>query len=412
MIADAGGAAYSPELTHEVTHLVVGPSFNSRDELLQNGKYMSAKQINNKRAKRQDGSRPIWIVWGEWLEHCLCAFGRVREEPYSAEIVSERKAIHPPPGELSQDIISRRQSASPRKMKNKNTRDDHAQIKSKRKLIKQETLPSMDVSGPTTVKRDRAAEDHSADISEKRMKLEPPATTPPGGIGDMDDSSTDALERLEPVAVKRQSPSLSADPLLSLTSNRASSLGPRPTMKKQRSSTQMELMGVQDLIAQKLEQASAPPVAGGSSNLVQHIDNGSLEDRQEGSSSGAGSRLSRMGKDRSNKFISKQKVAGQSTAEYDSDSSRTLPLPATDKKPGIEDHSAAQGQRSLEPAPTTDNDDAPPATIFSGMQFYIVPNEFPSGLVPRIEVAITARGGRVVTSDSPEVDYVMCKGVS
>lgn len=408
-IAACGGAAYSPELSSDVTHLVVGPDYQSRDELLTNGKYLCAKQINSKRAKRQESNRQIWIVWGEWLEHCLCAFGRVREEPYSAEVVPNREEIVPPHGEPSPDIIARRDSASPRKMRKHKSRDDHAQIKSKRKLIKQETLPSMDeANGPT---RKRAAEEDECANESKRAKKE--LEFGQDRIGPISDDLTDAdptsTETLEPVAVKKQSASLATDPLQ--PRERSASLAPRQSMKKQQSSTHLELLGVQELLTVKQEQPSQIATVASTSTSVA-ISKG-FEDHStqpEAGSIVAGSLLAKMGKARSNKFASgKQKESTVAEAEA---STSQAPLSAGYATENVKLPATAPRYDEIVQAYGDDEDIQPPSAIFEGMSFYIVPGEFEDVVIPRVREAITDRGGVIASCDSKSVDVVLCKTIS
>lgn len=405
-IAACGGAAYSPELSHEVTHLVVGPDYQSRDELLGNGKYICAKQINGKRAKRQESRRPIWIVWGEWLEHSLCAFGRVQEEPYCADIVPIREEVNPPHGQASPDIVTRRNSASPRKMRKHKAKDDAAQIKSKRKLIKQETLPSVyEVEGAS---KKRSTEDDEAPSQVKRAKKDADnGIYPKLEAGDqMNDLDPDGPDLLEPAAVKKPPGSQAAEPIAGAARERSASLAPRQSMKRQQSSAHLELLGVQELLTVKQDDSTQTNTSLTNSTTISTQTRTEDEVLQrELQPAAAGSLLAKMGKDRSNKFFSNKQKEVVSAGPEASTSEAVLPVASTSIN-------SAQDIASTLHEGNEEEETHPPSTIFAGMTFYIIPGEFQDHSLPRVCEAITERGGVIVEQDSSDVDVLLCKTIS
>jgi hypothetical protein len=435
VITQSGGAAYSPELTHEVTHLVVGPNFKNRDDLMQNGKYLYAKQINNKRNKRQNQGgeiikRPIWIVWGEWLEHSLYAFGRVREEPYSTDIVPDRNQVRPPPRERSQDIVQRRNASSPlKKMSKKQSRpkNDQAQIKSKRKVIKQETNHSLDGSSSemTMVKKRAADESEVNELSiSKRAKTEQGITSTETSNEIADSSILEGESRqeiLEPAAVKKQSPCLSANPFGPTidAASSSSSLAPRPPMKKARSSTHMELMGVQDLLVTKHEEFSQKqPIAPTSSTSSLRANTDKMTITSQPSSSTSGSLLSKMGKERSNKFINK--IKDSTPAPNDSaetSTSKAVQMLNRSETPDIDTRSASpipdsEAQEAMINAVGPDGEPPIPSRIFDNKRFYITPEDFNKQLSSRMASLMVARGGVQSDCTNDNVDYIICKTIA
>lgn len=426
VITQSGGAAYSGELTHEVTHLVVGPAFRNREDLMQNGKYLYAKQINNKRNKRQGESRkPIWIVWGEWLEHSLYAFGRVKEEPYSTDVVPDRNEVKPPPRERSQDIFARRDSTSPKKTRKQRTRNDHAQIKSKRQLIKQETNPSLNEQAMSMKKRSASESDGgSSELSmSKRAKTEQENSRleEPLELEGLPGENRSGKDILEPAAVKKHSPPLSADPLGStLHARPSSSLAARGPMKKQRSSTHMELLGVQDLLVPKLEESSQMQTMGPTSSAASmraKADSMAIISGMNASTNT--SLLSKMGKERSNKFFSKAKESTPGPSEPEASTSKAVQMPNKAETPNFtaQTHSAS-------PMPEVHYDitmdglapDSEPllpcSRIFNRKRFYIVPEDFDEQLRSRIANHMELRGGTYSDSIDESVHYIICKTIS
>jgi hypothetical protein len=383
--------------------------------LLHNGKYLYAKQINNKRSKREESRRPIWIVWGEWLEHSLCAFGRVKEESYSTDVVPDRSKINPPPAERSQDILARRDSASPKKLRKQKTRDDHAQIKSKRKLIKQESKPSI-MEVPQTASTKRAAQGVDDDLPSKRAKMERDTQQDlPTTEGD-----DTAQEPLEPAAVKKQTPSLSTNPLNAMEDEALSSSASKPPMKKQRSSTHMELMGVQDLLTPKQEeqsqmQMSVAPISS-TSSLRAKMDN--MHTSAETASSN--SLLSKMSKARSNKFISRAKESTPALSGPEASPS-TSSLKARKQEAESLDmplRSASPAALSGPPETLVDmsiQEEEPPfpcSPIFKGKTFYVIHEDFDAELRSRIAILMVERGAINIDQLNDEVDYIVCKTIS
>lgn len=420
MITKSGGAAYSPDLNNEVTHLVVGPVFTTRDELIENGKYKYAKQINAKRAKRQEAKRPIYIVWGEWLEHCLYAFGRVKEEFYSTDVFPDRHEVKPAPGQRSQDIIERRNIASPKKVRRQRSQGDQAQIKSKRKLIKQESVASMNGSERTSRKRSGTSEGVESLAVLKKGKTEPE-----GNDIDMEgrDSKASFLqekeskEDLEPAAVRKQSSALSLHPLDGPTNAPAATS--RAPMKKQRSSTHMELLGVQDLLVPKANSSSYSLQSAATSTTATLAPQPESSIMANPTPSGTNnSLLSRMGKERSNKFFSKGRESTPVQTKPDASTSKTT-LEAC-KAESVEVLS-----RSASPLPVPQMPDEEvqvaadhghnvpaPSRLFEGKRFHVVEDDFDKSLRSRITDLMIERGAIPSATINDKTDLVICKTIS
>lgn len=307
--------------------------------------------------------------------------------------------------------------------KEQRPKNDKAQIKSKRKLIKQETNHSLDGSEVTMRKR-VADDDETKELSiSKRAKTEQDSRPSEGSI-EIDASILEGESRqeiLEPAAVKKQSSALSANPLGPTldASTSSASLAPRPPMRKARSSTHMELMGVQDLLVTKQEEFSQKQiVASTSSTSSLRAKSDAMTILSEASSSKSASLLSKMGKERSNKFIIKAKESTPGPSESaEASTSKAIHLISKVETPDLDARSASPIPILGAPETTMDatileEPSLPCSCIFENKRFYITPEDFDGQLCSRMASLMVARGGIQSDCIDNSIDYIICKTIS
>lgn len=291
-------------------------------------------------------------------------------------------------------------------MRKHKARDDAAQIKSKRKLIKQETLPSVDeVDGAS---KKRRTEDDDAPNQVKRAKRDAdngmyPKLEAEDQINDLDPNGPDLLE---PAAVKKPSGSLAAEPITGAARERSASLAPRQSMKRQQSSAHLELLGVQELLTVKQDDFTQTNtfVTTSTTTSTQRRTEDEVMQRELQPAIG-GSLLAKMGKERSNKFFSNKHKEVVSASPEASTSEAVLPVASTSMN-------RSQDLASMPHEGNEEEESRPPSMIFAGMTFYIIPGEFQDHILPRVCEAITERGGVIVEQDSSDVDVLLCKTIS
>lgn len=269
---------------------------------------------------------------------------------------------------------------------------------------------------PQTASAKRAAQGVDDDLPSKRAKMEWDTEQDLPTI-EGDDT---AQEPLEPAAVKKQSPSLSTNPLNAKEDEASSSSAPKPPMKKQRSSTHMELMGVQDLLTPKQEeqsqiQMSVAPTSS-TSSVRTKMDN--MHTSAETPSSN--SLLSKMSKARSNKFVSRAKEstpalsgpevsASTSSLKAGKQEAESLDMPLRSASPA-----AVSGppETLVDMSIPEEEPPFPCSPIFKGKTFYVIHEDFDAELRSRIAILMVERGAINIDQLNDEVDYIVCKTIS
>lgn len=332
--------------------------------------------INAKR--RKDPRKPalISIVWGEWVEHSLHAFGRLREQAYALENVQEKSNIVAPRFVRTDDIVTRLRE-SPNKKKKLEGRSASGKIPG---LLREETVivakpDSSSGSSSRSAKRSREEDSTDAKPHSKLRKASRPIETEQSE--DMDGEGEVEVARVRKEEMARQEAAQSTS-------------SARPVVKKQRSGTTAEVASIQDL----LQPVDTTRASNGSS--IQ----GGL------SRQGSSSTLSKVSVDRSSKFASASSSVSQSTT------SKAAPAPSVAVKMEAETQSipaslAPQNMMMQEDGGPEEEEDISP--IFEGQRLYLHMPGISSTLIKRLRGVIEERAGTVVDKCDKDVNWIICK---
>ena len=406
-IATLGGAAYSPSMDSSVTHLVVGPLHSTYSTELQvHGKVTAAQQINRKRAQtgeERQSKYKIHVVWGEWLEHCLLAFGRLMEENYAVDVIRERVNVQAVPFKRTTEIKAR--AMSPKK-----------DIRKASKILRQETVITIEpISTATISSKIQRMEGissgalasrssgtlHKAVTNQQFIKNGPSHN---GAIAGADDANNEDLPEVAQMRSKLQS---NAQPTASTS---------RATNFKSRSSIYAEVQGVQDLLmAPALVQTAPVPSSSSSSQSKGKRKFEAVHQKQNDrlrpvllDSAGSGQQFpapsvsKRLG-DRSGCFT----VSASTSSLSFSSGSSTLPSRTLNSTSGVP---SLGTQSSSTPCPPFDVDEnLPPTRIFEGKKFFLLFRDVAIEIVTGFRKKIEDRGGTALEEDGPDVDWVLCQ---
>lgn len=398
-----GGAAYSPQFSSEVTHLVVGPKFSTFEEAVREpGKVTGAIEVNRRRARTSNG-RKVHIVWGEWLEHSLLAFGRLKEEEYSVEIMRLRPRQWAQSWKRAdQDIVTRQAALS--KLTGRSRSDSH---KPSHKVLRHDTLLSMgpdanSSSRPGSAlagasnKRSRAGsaagddEEESVTVtSTRQQKVQKVAATDRNSDRVLQSGLLDEVQSRERRAVSAQ-PSTSAT-----TSSKV-------TLKKSRSTATADLLGVQDLLLPRRAESATPSLAAPTDKGKEKARDQDEDLGEEPQRPPAGtSLLAKISKDRLSKMNSASTSASSSTTPH----SATSTIPGTGRADSVTrrmDHATLEVEG---------DDEDPPSPIFEGKSFLLSFPGVASTLIAGIKDCIVDRGGTIARQDGSDVDYIVTKTI-
>ena len=404
-IADLGGASYSPSMDSSVTHLVIGPMYNTySDKLQEYGKVVAARQINRKRATLGDGSQSlqtsqrsqpqskIHIVWGEWLEHSLLAFGRLREENYTVDIIRERQNVQAPVFKRAVDIKSR--AASPK-----------GDVRRASKILRQETVLAVQETASfssasskkqkTEERLDYASASTSAGLSRKSRQLELSTATHASDPAGQAGHEKDQGEVPETAQIRKER----------LLSGILPTPSSRPAIKKSRSFAHAELQGIQDLLTPITE---GGPKKGKGVLLAENDCKGissqspvfTTTKELPGSST-----LKKLG-DRVGRFSSASTKQTISPLLVSIESKEKSTLCRSTSPPGQKSNPSDDMDQDMQGA-----EDKPPARIFEGKKFFFLLSGVSAEKIDGVRQEIEERGGVVLEKNGPEVDWILCKTI-
>lgn len=301
---------------------------------------------------------PIQIVWGEWVEDSLFAFGRMREELYNVEIVNRRE-----------DMPTRRISR-PLGLKE---RLDHTtqRLRKKRKtssVLRQDTVVAADHSVHSDLDKGVRGDDGAASSIRQDYLLADATANMDADV---------SMEEPEPAMVRKER-SASCAP-----ARQDSRIAP---LKRARSSALTELSGVEALLGSKparplLEVPLLKPEA------TVHIWTSTAPPP---TASGChSSLLSRIDRTRAEKLSSAAVVERKPIIQP--------------KIEGPEDTATVDGSAVL---------DEIMAPIFAGCKIHLLLPGVPSSSLDKVRKNISDRGGILVESVPGDADYIVCRTVA
>lgn len=401
-------------MDHTVTHLVVGPKYSSINDVEDNGKFTSATKINRNRIAKARLSKsagpgdvpaeshlpPIHIVWSDWLETSLVVYGRLREETYDVQLVAERDLLPPNRVQRTMDVMDRISNLP------------HLQRKTgSSKIGRDDSAIFPEFMEMSTRKRERENTNDDLQSVSKHSRLDASTSvvkvSRSGEAGNADDDAP------EPVAMRKE---------------RARSLAPtstissRPPLGKARSSAQLEIRALNDLLSPALPLSKDLPFNESGTNSLKH-DKGKAVlkphadthlpaaiDSAIASTTTSTSLLTKMSKDRSSKFALGSNLVTPISVNMSRSISSGSGYSASEFPASL--ISAEPKPERLPPIPSSDGASAAPSRIFEGRKLLLVFPGLASSRLAVIRGHIEERGGSVADTDGPDVDWVVCKTIA
>ena len=410
-------------------------------------------------------SGEIHIVWGEWLEHSLIAFGRQDERRYTCSLVQSREHLGDIRIKRTMDIVQRARE-SPRKSSSTSKRkrgtggtNDEVPVK----ILRYETGHDLSEAGgsvseqaqvqvqPGSKKRRIVEDGDNEDNDTKMAGIE--------GLIDNDVQKSDGkIEAIKSSGIASRAAAGSAAQLgnPSTSSSRIAAKA-RPSLRKNRSSARAEMLGVQDLLApapstsiptatsvtmttstsatatiirkRDLPTPSSKPVT--SSTLPSTRDKGKKRafdggnpvaavNEDEKDAKGSSGLLSNFAKTRSSRFTS----TSSSSTSFATVPSRATAPPRPMVLPGdtslgpdvsgfldvsVSNH-PARTDNEQEEEEEEEEDAGIRDQMFEGKKFLLrLPVSEGNEIFERVKESILIRGGSLVKEDGPGVDYIIYK---